>query len=86
MRIKIDKCMVCVCVCFCVCVCMSVSMSMRVCIYVCVHMSVCTIYIQAYNVSSFVDHYPAGIDQILFRAGRDITQLFESYHPFSANK
>ena len=63
---------VCACVCPCPCLC------------VCVHTSVCAI--QVYDVSSFVDHHPGGLDQILYRAGRDITQLFESYHPFSAYK
>ena len=41
---------------------------------------------RVYNVSSFVDHHPGGLDQILYGAGRDITTLFESYHPFSAYK
>ena len=86
MRIKIDKCTVCVraCVSVCVCTCMSVSMSVCVCICVFVHTSVCAI--QVYHVSSFVDHHPGGLDQTLYRAGRDITQLLESYHPFSAYK
>ena len=72
MRIKIDKCTVCV------------HVYVRVHVCVCVHTSVCAI--QVYDVSSFVDHHPGGLDQILYRAGRDITQLFESYHPFSAYK
>jgi len=37
-------------------------------------------------VSSFVDRHPGGVEQILIGAGRDITQLFESYHPFSVYK
>ncbi|XP_065893145.1 uncharacterized protein [Dysidea avara] len=39
---------------------------------------------KVYDVSSFVDRHPGGVEQILIGAGRDITQLFESYHPFSA--
>ena len=76
----------CPCVCFCVRVCISMSVSLSMCVYICVfvHMFVCTI--QVYDVSSFVDCHPGRLDQILFGAGRDITQLFESYHPFSAYK
>ena len=47
-------------------------------------LSVCTI--QVYNVSNLVDRHPGGLNQILYEADRDITQLFESCHPFSANK
>ena len=43
-------------------------------------------YAQVYNVSSFMDHHPGGLDQILCAAGRDITQVFECYHPTSAKK
>ena len=35
---------------------------------------------QVYDVSEFIDRHPGGADQILLGAGRDITQLFESYH------
>ena len=35
---------------------------------------------QVYDVSSFVSRHPGGADQILLGAGRDVTQLFESYH------
>ena len=37
-------------------------------------------YFQVYDVSSFVSQHPGGMDQIMLGAGRDITQLFESYH------
>ena len=36
--------------------------------------------IQVYDVSEFLNRHPGGVDQILLGAGRDITQLFESYH------
>ncbi|XP_064402408.1 uncharacterized protein LOC135348159 [Halichondria panicea] len=35
---------------------------------------------KVYNVSSFVAQHPGGMDQILMGAGRDITQVFDSYH------
>ncbi|XP_019850089.1 PREDICTED: acyl-lipid (8-3)-desaturase-like [Amphimedon queenslandica] len=35
---------------------------------------------KVYDVSSFVSRHPGGLEQILLGAGRDITQLFESYH------
>ena len=38
---------------------------------------------QVYDVSSFVARHPGGMEQIMMGAGRDITQVFESYHPFS---
>ncbi len=31
-------------------------------------------------MSSFVAHHPGGAEQILAGAGRDITQVFKSYH------
>ena len=37
-------------------------------------------HVQVYDVSSFVSRHPGGLEQILLGAGRDITQLFESYH------
>ena len=37
-------------------------------------------FLQVYDVSSFVWKHPGGVDQILCGAGRDITQVFESYH------
>ncbi len=33
-----------------------------------------------YDVSSFVAQHPGGMDQILMGVGRDITQVFDSYH------
>ena len=36
--------------------------------------------LQVYDVSDFVQRHPGGADQIMLGAGRDITQLFESYH------
>lgn len=39
--------------------------------------------VQVYDVSSFVARHPGGIEQIMMGAGRDITQVFESYHSFS---
>lgn len=41
---------------------------------------------QVYDVSSFVSRHPGGVDQIMFGAGRDITQLFESYHSLEVYK
>ncbi|XP_064391461.1 uncharacterized protein LOC135339316 [Halichondria panicea] len=38
---------------------------------------------KVYDVSSFVARHPGGMEQIMMGAGRDITQVFESYHPFS---
>ena len=31
-------------------------------------------------MSEFVQKHPGGVDQIMLGAGRDITQLFQSYH------
>ena len=36
--------------------------------------------LQVYNVNEFVSRHPGGVDQIMLGAGRDITQVFESYH------
>ena len=38
------------------------------------------LFLQVYDVNSFVSKHPGGVDQILCGAGRDITQVFESYH------
>ena len=35
---------------------------------------------QVYDVSSFTSRHPGGVEQILAGAGRDITQVFKSYH------
>ena len=40
-------------------------------------------YLQVYDVSSFIEKHPGGVDQLLLGAGRDVTVLFESYHDFS---
>ena len=37
-----------------------------------------------YDVSSFVGRHPGGVDQIMLGTGRDVTQLFESYHSAEA--
>ena len=37
-------------------------------------------------MSKFVARHPGGIEQIMLGAGRDITQLFESYHSFEIYK
>ena len=39
-----------------------------------------------YDVSSFVSRHPGGVDQIMLGAGRDVTQVFESYHSFETHK
>ena len=39
-----------------------------------------------YDVSSFIAKHPGGMEQIMMGAGRDITVLFESYHPFNTYK
>ncbi|XP_064402410.1 uncharacterized protein LOC135348161 [Halichondria panicea] len=36
--------------------------------------------VRIYDVSSFVAQHPGGMDQILMGVGRDITQVFDSYH------
>ena len=41
---------------------------------------------QAYDVSAFVSRHPGGVEQIMLGAGRDITQVFESYHSFEMYK
>ena len=41
-----------------------------------------TLYVsQVYDVSSFVNRHPGGVDQIMLGAGHDITQILEVYHP-----
>lgn len=39
-----------------------------------------------YDVSKFVARHPGGMEQIMMGAGRDVTQLFESYHSFEIYK
>lgn len=41
---------------------------------------------KVYDVSSFVERHPGGVDQIMLGAGRDVTQLFESYHSVDTYK
>lgn len=36
-----------------------------------------------YDITSFIDRHPGGRDVILLTAGRDITDLFRTYHPFT---
>jgi cytochrome b involved in lipid metabolism len=38
---------------------------------------------RVYDITSWIDKHPGGRDMILLAAGRDCTDLFESYHPFS---
>ncbi len=45
-----------------------------------------SIFLKVYDVSSFIARHPGGAEQLMLGAGRDVTQLFESYHPFSAFK
>ena len=75
-----------VCVCTCMCASLSVYMYICVCVHACVCIYLSLFIVQVYDLSSFVDHHPGGLDQILYGAGRDITQLFEPYHPFLAYK
>lgn len=42
--------------------------------------------LKVYDVSEFVRKHPGGADQIMLGAGRDITQLFESYHKLEIAK
>ncbi|ORZ32396.1 delta5 fatty acid desaturase [Catenaria anguillulae PL171] len=37
---------------------------------------------KVYDVTSFLDRHPGGRDLLLFAAGRDATQVFETYHQF----
>ncbi len=37
-------------------------------------------------MSEFVARHPGGMEQIMMGAGRDVTQLFESYHPLHVGK
>jgi fatty acid desaturase/predicted heme/steroid binding protein len=41
---------------------------------------------KVYDVSSFIEKHPGGVDQLLLGAGRDVTILFESYHNFNVSK
>ena len=46
---------------------------------------ICSCY-KVYNVSQFVSEHPGGKDQIMLGAGRDITPMFDSYHPLDTHK
>ena len=46
----------------------------------------CTLTAQVYDVSKFLARHPGGSEQLMLGAGRDVTQLFESYHPFDVYK
>lgn len=39
---------------------------------------------KVYDVTSWIPKHPGGVDMITLSAGRDITNMFESYHPFSS--
>jgi cytochrome b involved in lipid metabolism len=41
---------------------------------------------KVYDVSKFIKHHPGGVDQIMYGVGRDVTQIFESYHSFSTHR
>jgi hypothetical protein len=41
---------------------------------------------KVYDVSNFVAKHPGGADQIMLGAGRDITVMFDSYHPLDIHK
>lgn len=40
---------------------------------------------RVYDVTSWIPKHPGGEDVLVLAAGRDITNLFESYHPFSGD-
>lgn len=46
----------------------------------------CVVFFEVYDVSKFVSRHPGGMEQIMMGAGRDVTQLFESYHSFDIYK
>eukprot|EP01136_Pigoraptor_vietnamica_P024770 Opistho-1_new@78079 len=41
---------------------------------------------KVYNVTEFMKKHPGGQDALIVAAGRDVTQVFEMYHPFSTAK
>ena len=41
---------------------------------------------KVYDVSEFLDRHPGGRDVLKLAAGRDCTQLFESYHSFEIER
>jgi len=40
---------------------------------------------KVYDVTSWIPKHPGGADVLILSAGRDVTNLFESYHPFSGD-
>lgn len=40
---------------------------------------------KVYDITSWVPKHPGGDDVLILSAGRDVTNLFESYHPFSGD-
>lgn len=44
------------------------------------------VYGKVYDVSSFIKDHPGGTDQIMLGAGRDMSQIFETYHKPSTFK
>lgn len=40
---------------------------------------------KVYDVTSWIPKHPGGSDVLVLAAGRDVTNLFESYHPFSGD-
>jgi fatty acid desaturase/predicted heme/steroid binding protein len=41
---------------------------------------------KVYDVTSWIPKHPGGEDVLTLTAGRDVTNMFESYHPFSGEK
>lgn len=41
---------------------------------------------KVYDVTSWIPKHPGGSEMIVLSAGRDVTNLFESYHPFSGDQ
>jgi fatty acid desaturase len=40
---------------------------------------------KVYDITSWIPKHPGGSDVLVLSAGRDVTNLFESYHPFSGD-
>ncbi|EGG25093.1 hypothetical protein DFA_03339 [Cavenderia fasciculata] len=38
---------------------------------------------KVYDITNWINKHPGGRDVLLYAAGRDVTNLFESYHPFT---
>lgn len=41
---------------------------------------------KVYDITSWIPKHPGGSDVLALSAGRDVTNLFESYHPFSGDQ